>query len=483
MQLNRLLLILTALLMPSYAGAQPAQPRAGAALDTRRVEPFGTRASIAEFGDTSTFSTWRAAAVWMNSGAPKTLIIPRGIHHIRRAAEDDPLSSLLVFTNNPTIFFESGAVLAFDDLRAPLLTFSGCTGGGIMGKPVFRFTGDTPRPGRSLLSAFFAVSGIPKGLSFGGGYELWSIILSNSDNMFFSDIDARPESLDQAHIIPFVLNLKPRAATIRASGNKIQNLSIGGYQHGVLFYGQQGLRIDGVKSDYRGGVNYIAPGHVIYSTGENLRAVRSRDVIIRRIEDGSHVLGWPASRKVSLGTLSMKGIENSIVEKVRSLHPAGLITSISDNYHNTFQDLCWISNDREPIVGAAIFIISTAIDNSYRRIYMSASSKNARILSTGTGDSSGSVFDQIYLSGLSAPSYGNSGSFIDLFGSGVRKKDIIIHSVGATKAAEQMQAFSVRSHNIEYSNSMEKDTGAVKFARGATGGLRPSWNNVCSGVF
>jgi hypothetical protein len=438
----------------------------------RQTSPIAREtASIADFGDTSSFSTWRAAVAWMNTGSPKTLVIPRGVHAILRAMDDDPLQGILVFRNNPDILFQGGSELQFDDLRTPLLVFLNCTSGGIRGAPRLRFTGKVPSRDKVRLPSTLRASGFEPGYAFGGVYETMDVILSNSSNMHFDNLDVRAANPSVTSAIPFVINLKPATPSSRATGNRITNLTIRGFQHGVLFYGQDGLRIEGVDADQRTGLRIIAPGHVIYATGPDIPSVRSRNVLVTKIKDGSHPVDWPASRSNNLGTLAIKGISDSRIEKIRSYHPAGLITSIADNENNTFQDMCWRTDDRTPIVGASIYIISGARRNTYRRIVMLSPHKYAGIVSTSTGDSSDSYFEDVFI-GSGEPKQGQRPTpLVYLYGSRVRSDRIALRASGGSSAAlARFQVFP-KTQDLRRLESASRWQ-PVKQVGGAPGALR-----------
>jgi hypothetical protein len=337
--------------------------------------------------------------------------------------------------------FENGAVVEFDSLQRPLFVFLNCSSGGISGSPVLRFVGKTPVRNKDSLRTVLGGLGFQQDYSFGGVYETWNVILSNSSNMHFDNLDIRSLNLSEESVIPIVINLKPKTAGLRAVGNRIDNLTINGFQHGILFYGQEGLHINGVNADYRAGLDEIAPGHVVYSTGTNIPAVRSRNVVIRGVTDGPNPINWPASRDHNLGTLAIKALEQSKIEKIRSYHPAGLITSIADNDRNEFEDLCWTSNNHSPIVGSAIYIVGSATNNRYRRIVILASNKYAGIVSTSASDSSRSVFQDVVISSADPSPVDRVNPLIHLFGEDITRTNVMFRAL--TNQRHSLEQFHV----------------------------------------
>lgn len=194
----------------------------------------------------------------------------------------------------------------------------------------------------------------------GGNYELFAFIfVVDSDNCVFDNMILDAAVTDNAHSFGFGFNLKGKGLILdggqgglsaQATGNKISNVTLYDFVMGMLISGQDNLTVENIMAGRRASTMAIAPGHVIYTTFQNMfdqngGATRTvnRGVKIDRISEGPTV----HSNLHALGTLAIKAIDGGTISNIRSEHPMGLIHTLYAVRNVTFSHLSW-ENDYDP---------------------------------------------------------------------------------------------------------------------------------------
>ena len=268
----------------------------------------------------------------------------------------DSLAEMLIVPDNCHIFFDN-AVVKFDYNGLPMFNFINCDRSGISGRVKFLFTGTSQTTNDFTKAQYMTQIGWTTMDSFGGHYELSSVIMCwGSDNYYFENLELGTETLDNDHIVGYFLNIKEKdGSTAHTTGGRVSNITTKGSINPVLITGQKGLDIYKLKSDYRGGNDFIAPGHVLYTSGNSPgNTIQNEDITIDGVDEGPNVLGWPTFESRNGGTLSLKNMTRFKIKNVTSRHPAGLFNSCTDITHGEIDGFYWENTDTLPEVTAPV---------------------------------------------------------------------------------------------------------------------------------
>jgi hypothetical protein len=191
----------------------------------------------------------------------------------------------------------------------------------------------------------------------GGNMELFSFIYEfDSDACTYTNVVAESATKDNLHVMNLLFNLKGKGVissnggglTDLSSGNVISHVMVHDSLGAILVSGQAGLTITDISSDWRGSLSGTAPGHLIYTTIQNVfdaasnivQGINSTNLLIEDVDEGPNTY----SNIVAGGTLAVKGVTAGVINNVTSSHPEGLIQTIYATQNVLFSNMTWSSN-------------------------------------------------------------------------------------------------------------------------------------------
>ncbi|MGY2489175.1 hypothetical protein [Cupriavidus sp. CP313] len=363
------------------------------------------------------------------------VVVPPG-EYLFEFSSANKLNDMINVGAGTEIVFREGAKILYSYNGLPLFNFVGVSHCGVYGA-VFEFIGDSQKKADYRFEAYLRRVGL--GAVFkGGDYELSSVIMAiGCDYCVFDGIRAHSRVRSNASVIGYLLNLKEKASGGGyARGNVIRNIDVSECVNPILVGGQDNLIVENVHSDARGANYYIAPGHVLYTSGPaNLPNV----VKVSNIYDGPTVLGFPEMAGRNLATLAVKQTARSSFTYIRTFHPEGILQSLSGCNDVLFEDIIWRSGnvDMRP-TAPAINILDNGIVGNYDirfvNVSLIADGKYRPIANTGSVDLQRRFkFSHIYIEtdvrlgeGQSAPY-----AIIDWRGSDSTFEDVRINAIAA----------------------------------------------------
>ena len=290
---------------------------------------------------------WKTAIE--TNGENKTIKIPAGTHLF----DADVLADIIKVPSGCEIIFEKGAKISFDSNAMPLFAFINVTHSALKGAR-FEFTGEARTTDAFTKAALATALGYTEAAgTFGGNYELTSLILGvGAEYCEFSDIRLKSTTNDNDHVTGYLINLKEDGTALtHVKGNVIKDIECTQCINPILLTGQQDCEISHIRSDRRGGNTYVAPGHVIYTSGVAARP--NTNLHVSAVRDGANFIGWPTNVGRPLATLAPKNLTKSSFEDVVSLCPEGLIQSLQDVSKSSFCDFFWQNDDTEATTGTS----------------------------------------------------------------------------------------------------------------------------------
>jgi hypothetical protein len=191
----------------------------------------------------------------------------------------------------------------------------------------------------------------------GGNMELFAFIYEfDSDGCTYDNFLAESATKDNSHAMNLLFNLKGKGVIASSGGgltdlssdNSISNVTIRDSLGAMLISGQAGLTIRNVTSNWRASLAGTAPGHLIYTTLQNVfdstatvvQVVNSTNLLLEDIVEGPDTY----SNIVAGGTLAIKGVNGGIINNITSSHPEGLIQTIYAAQNLLFTNMTWVSS-------------------------------------------------------------------------------------------------------------------------------------------
>lgn len=279
--------------------------------------------------------------------------------------------------------------IRFSSNRMPLFSFTDADKGGLESLN-FVYTGNTVMHNTDSIikkaSAYLSKMKAPV-------YELCSVVMIlNSRNLTFRQLSFESEhKADTAHGISFCLNVK------NADNVQFHGMHFSDCIHGLLAEAVTNCSFIDIISERRFGNAYVAPGHVLYFSG-NKNKPFNNNCVIDSIQDNGNptTLGGRC-----LATLAIKFCDSFHVSNVTSYHPEGLVQSFQNVRNSTFENFIWTDSTDIPRSAAVLNFVSddSVINNKFKNFQLRCTRQLVQIASSSALQNVmvNNTFDSFYI--------------------------------------------------------------------------------------